>query len=88
MLKFCGLNLQLLFFSNILEISADENKHATGQEDDIFSQNTTNFDYNKICILETESVPSLYVVKTKCTRFDKIMQRKQSAFVCENRLIF
>ena len=74
MLKFCGLNLQLLFFSNILEISDDENKHATGQGDDIFSQNTTNFDYNKICILETEIVPSLnHVVKIKCTRFDKLM---------------
>lgn len=74
MLKFCGLTLQLLFFSNILEISAHENKHATGQRDDIFSQNTTDFDYNKICILETESVPSLnHVVKTKCTRFDKLM---------------
>lgn len=36
MLKFCGLTLQLLFFSNILEISAHENKHATGQRDDIF----------------------------------------------------
>ena len=36
MLKFCGLTLQLLFFSNILEISAHENKYATGQRDDIF----------------------------------------------------
>lgn len=36
MLKFCGLTLQLLFFSNISEISAHENKHATGQRDDIF----------------------------------------------------
>lgn len=40
MLKFCGLTLQLLFFSNILEISAHENKHATGQRDDIFFHKT------------------------------------------------
>lgn len=30
------LNFAIIIFSNILEISAHENKHATGQRDDIF----------------------------------------------------